>query len=179
MKKGLFTLVNCLVGLMLFAQDFTDNGKNLDVVCPSESCIHISFNSTIYFPFQEDKVWEIRNMEVATKKNGAFLGTGDLYVYGKDTAAILSLDLVFYAEDDSELYRMSKSDFEFFNEPASAEPIVFAGKMEPELGERVRYVDVEIKDSKRLPYYEITSDCYHACKEHELREAMKDFKKSK
>ncbi|SMD38933.1 hypothetical protein SAMN04488029_3950 [Reichenbachiella faecimaris] len=179
MKKGLFTIVNCFIGLVLFAQDFTDNGKNLSTVCPAESCIHISFNSTIYFPFEEDRVWEIRNMEVATKFNGNFLATGDLYVYGKDTAAILSLDLVFYADDDSEVYRMSKSDFEFYNEPASAEPIIFVGKMSQEEAELVRYVDLEIKDSKRLPYYEIDSDCYHACKEHKLKEAIKDFKKSK
>ncbi|MEP2025371.1 MAG: hypothetical protein ABJH98_09885 [Reichenbachiella sp.] len=179
MKKGLFTLVNCLVGLVLFAQDITDNGKNLDTVCPSESCVHIMFSSTIYFPFEEDKQWEIRNMEVATKKNGNFIGTGDLYVYGVDTAAILSLDLVFYAEDDTEIHRFSKSNFEFYNEPTTAEPIIFSGKMDEELGQQVRYVDVEIKDSKRLPYYEIDSDCYHACKEHRLKEAMKVFKKAK
>lgn len=179
MKKGLFTMVNCLIGLALFAQDFTDNGKNLDAVCPTESCVHIMFTGTIYFPFEEDKQWEIRNMEIATKKSGHFLGTGDLYVYGKDTAAILSLDLVFYADDDSEVYRESIKDFEFYNEPAYAEPITFQGKMDSEIGERVRFVDVEIKDSKRLPYYEIDSDCYHACKEHELKEAMKEFKKAK
>lgn len=180
MKKGLFILVNCLVGISLLAQDIKDNGNgNIQSLCPPESCIYITFRSTIFFPFEEDKEWEIRNMEVATKKNGNFLATGDLYVYGVDTAAVLALELVFISEADEELYRYKVPEFEFYNEPGTAEPIVISGKMEEGLAVSVGYVDVDIKNSKRLPYYEISSDCYHACKEHQLKEAMKAFKKAR
>ncbi|WP_422358529.1 hypothetical protein [Reichenbachiella sp.] len=179
MKKGLFTLVNCVFGFMLLAQDITDNGKNLQGLCPTESCIYITFTSTIYFPFAEDKQWEIRNMEIATKKNGNFLATGDLYIHGVDTAAALQLELVFISEDDKELYRYPIPEFEFYNEPAGAEPIVASGKMEASIAAQVSYVDVDIKGSRLMPYYEVDSDCYHACKEHKLKEAMKAFKKAK
>lgn len=180
MKNGLFILLNFLVSMSLLAQDITDNGKNnLQSLCSPESCVYITFTSTIYFPFQEDKEWEIRNMEIATKKNGNFLATGDLYVHGIDTAAVLALELVFISADDKEIYRHVIPEFEFYNEPGSAEPIVFSGKMDENLATAVSYVDVDINNSRRLPYYEISSDCYHACKEHKLKEAMKEFKKAK
>ena len=179
MKKSLLTLVNCFIGFALFAQDITDNGKNLQELCPTESCTYITFTSTIYFPFQEDKQWEIRNMEIATKKNGNFLATGDLYVHGKDMAAALNLELVFIAEDDKEIFRYAIPEFEFYNEPIGAEPIIAVGKMDEEMASRVSYVDVDINGSRLMPYYEVDSDCYHACKELKLKEAMKEFKKAK
>ncbi|MEO9804537.1 MAG: hypothetical protein ABJF04_14880 [Reichenbachiella sp.] len=180
MKKGLFIIVNCLLSIALFAQEFTDNGKNnLQSLCPTESCVYITFTSTIYFPFEEDKEWEIRNMEVATKNTGHFLATGDLYIHGIDTAAVISIDLVFISDDDQEIYRHSIPAFEFYNEPAAAEPIVVSGQMDKGLAVAISYVDIDITSSKRLPYYEISSDCYHACKEHKLKEAMKAFKKAK
>lgn len=179
MKKGLFTLVNCIMGFAIFAQDIADNGKNLQALCPTESCIYITFTSTIYFPFEEDKQWEIRNMEIATKKNGNFLASGDLYIHGEDTAAALMLEVVFIDANDEEVYRYAIPEFEFYNEPGSAEPFAFGGKMEESISQQVSYVDVEIKGSRMMPYYEIESDCYHACKEHQLKEAMKAFKKAK
>lgn len=179
MKKGLFTIVICLIGFTTFAQDITDNGKNLQELCPVESCTYITFTSTIYFPFEEDKQWEIRNMEIATKKNGNFLATGDLYIHGVDTAGALKLELVFISEDDKEIYRYPIPEFEFYNEPAGAEPFIAAGKMDESIASQVGYVDLDIKGSRLMPYYEIDSDCYHACKEHQLKEAKKAFKKAK
>lgn len=179
MKKGLFTLVNCFFGFILVAQDITDNGKNLQDLCSPESCTYITFTSTIYFPFEEDKQWEIRNMEIATKKNGNFLATGDLFVHGKDTAAALKLELVFISADDQEIFRYTIPEFEFYNEGRSAEPIFASGIMDEEIANQVSYVDVDINGSRLLPYYEVDSDCYHACKEHKLNEAMKAFKKAK
>ncbi|MEO9964746.1 MAG: hypothetical protein ABJF11_03090 [Reichenbachiella sp.] len=180
MKKGLFIILNCLLGFTLFAQDITDNGPaNLQSLCTAESCVYITFSSTIYFPFPEDKEWEIRNMEIATKNSGDFLATGDLYVHGIDTAAILNLELVFISSEDKELFRYTIPEFEFYNEPTTAEPIVISGKMDAGLALAVSYVDVDINNSRRLPYYEISSDCYLACKEHKLKEAMKAFKKAK
>lgn len=172
-------MVNCLVGCVLFAQDITDNGKNLKDLCPVESCTYITFTSTIYFPFEEDKLWEIRNMEVATKKNGNFMATGDLFVHGKDTAAALLLDIVFISEDDKEIFRYTIPEFEFYNEATGAEPFYASGKMDEAIAQSVSYVDVDINGSRLMPYYEVASDCYHACKEHRLKEAMKDFKKAK
>ncbi|UXX78171.1 hypothetical protein N7E81_12455 [Reichenbachiella carrageenanivorans] len=179
MKRSLFITMNCLVGFALFAQDISDNGKNLHDICPAETCTYITFTSTIYFPFEEDKQWEIRNMEIATKKSGHFMATGDLYVHGLDTGAALSLELVFISEDDKELYRQIIPEFEFYNEPTGAEPFFMIGQMDEELASVVSYVDVDINGSRRMPYYEIASDCYHACKEHQLNEALKTFRKAK
>ena len=179
MKKSLLTLVICLVGIMVYAQDITDNGNNLSEVCPTESCIYIAYSSTIYFPFEEDKQWEIRNMEIAIKKNGQFMASGDLYVFGVDTAAALKLELVFVSVDDKELLRHPIPEFEFYNEPGAAEPFFNRGEMDAPLVSQIGYVDVDIDGSRLMPYYEVKSDCYHACKEHKLKEAMKAFKKAK
>lgn len=177
----MFIVLNGLISVSLYAQqEIKDNGKNLQTVCSPESCSHIVFTSSIFFPFNDEtKEWEIRNMEVAIKKNGNFISTGDLYVYGVDTAAILTLELVFLSEDDTELYKYPIPTFEFYNEQGTAEPIIVSGKMDAETAQAVSYIDLDVHASERLPYYEISSDCYHACKEHQLKEAMKAFKKAK
>ena len=164
---------------LLAQDDFEDNGNNLQAVCPPETCQYMAFTEPIYFPYSEDKEWEIRNMELAIKKGGNFLSTGDLYVYGEDTAVIMKLEMIFFSPEGDKLFSFSVPEIEFYNEKSHAEPIVFSGKLEGTMTELVNYFDVKIKASQRLPYYEISEDCYLPCKEHKLKEAIKAFKKVK
>lgn len=159
--------------------EITNNGRNLENVCPTDACMYLYFQNNVYFPFEKDKDWEIQNLEVATKKNGNFLSSGDLYIQGVDTAAIISYTIEFYSEVDELLYSHVVPEFEFYNETGRAEPIYTSGKMDAELATKVNYLDLTINSSQRLPYYEIAADCYQACKEHGLKEAIKAFKKSK
>jgi len=166
--------------LSSFAQtDIQSNGLNLESVCSDESCTYINWEKRIYFPTQEEAQWFIDNLEFAIKKNGNYLITGDLYIYGQDSAAIISLNFIFIDASDQDVYMHKTGQFEFFNEPANAEPIVFSGVMPPEAATSINYLNIRFEHSEIIAYYNIHSSCFLPCKNNKLKEAMKAFKKSK
>ena len=179
-KIVLTSIISAIITLNLAAQDsFNDNGYNLKALCPPEKCKYIAWKEPTYFPFKEDKEWQINNMEIAIKSGGSIIMTGDMTVHGEEMAAIAQLEFVFVDDNDEDITSFKTEVFEFFNEPGNAEPIVFTGQIEEEVSKKVAYVLVEIREAKRVPYYEISSSCFLACKNIKLKDAMKAFKKGK
>lgn len=161
------------------ASEFENNGYNLENSCSDESCTYIQWGKPIYFPMSDDRQWFIDNLEFAIKDNGYFLITGDMHVYGQDSAAIVSIDFSFIDEQDKDITVHKTGQFEFFNEPGNAEPIVFSGKMEPDQAKAVQYLDIRFDHSEIIAYYNIHSSCFLPCKNHKLKEEIKAFKKAK
>ena len=154
------------------------NGFNLQSICTT-GCNYISFNETIYFPYDYDKQWQIDNLEFALKETGDFLVSGDLNIVGKDSAAILQLEFLFFDKDGETIHVFKPEKFEFFNDFGVAEPIIFSGSIPKEIALETKFADVGIKASEIVPYFTISSNCFHPCKSHKLKEAMKVFKKIK
>lgn len=181
MKKVLITsfLLVFMTGALLAQDGLKDDGFNLKTLCPPEKCKYIAWDKPTYFPFEEDREWQINNMEIGIKPSGKILITGDLHVYGEDTAAIIQLEFVFVDEQDNDLTSFKTEKFEFFNEPGNAEPIVFLGEIPGDMAKNVSYVITEMRHSERVPYYEISSSCFLACKNIKLKDSMKAFKKAK
>ena len=181
MPKYMLSFFLTLLSISAIAQDdkIPSNGHNLQAYCSTEACKYLNFEHTIYYPSKENREWEMQNMELSTNRNGGFIATGDLYVYGVDTAAVISYDIIFYSASDELLYTHQVVDFEFYNEGEWTDPMFTLGKMDVELARQVDYFNIDITASRRVPYYEISSDCYSACKDHEFSEAIKTFKKTK
>ncbi len=179
MKKILLPLL--FVASLCSAQEKpSSNGFNLANLCNNpQICTYMAFQESIVFPYEEDKEWQIDNLEVAIKTSGNFLITGDLFILGQDTAVILQIEFLFFDEDNQTIYTYKPDKFEFFNDPNSAEPIMFSGIVPDEVIGRIKYLDVGIKSSERVPYFEISSNCFQPCKALKLKDEMKAFKKKK
>lgn len=169
-----------IVSMGSFAQEaLKDNGFNIQELCPPEKCRYISWDTPTYFPFEDDKEWQINNLEIGIKKSGKMLISGDMNIVGEDTAAIVQLEFVFVDANDKNLASFKTDKFEFFNESGNAEPIVFSGEVPADVSSQVSYVLTEIRHSQRVPYYEISSSCFLPCKNFRLKEELKAFKKAK
>jgi len=182
MRKILFIiLLTSSIAYQNHAQEkINSDGFNLKDLCDDpKKCSYLQFLDIVYFPYEYDKEWQIENLEVAIKNTGDFLITGDLYIVGQDTAAVLQLDILFFDKDSKTVYTYKADKFEFFNDPYQAEPIVFSGKLPEEIKGIAKFADVGINFSERVPYYTIASNCFHACKSLKLKEKMKVFKKKK
>ena len=178
MKRLIIVPILLLVLIVNGQEKLKSNGFNLESLCP-KPCNYTPFIDIIYFPFDYDKEWQIENLEIAIKPSGDFLITGDLNIVGKDTAAILQLEFPFYDENSQNIHIYKPDKFEFFNDLGHAEPIVFFGKIPAVIAASIKFANVEISSSERVPYYTISSNCFHPCKSHKLKEAMKAFKKIK
>ncbi len=181
MKKRIITsffIAIMSVGAMA-QESLNSNGFNLQELCPPEKCKYISWSTPTYFPFEEDKEWQINNLEIGIKKSGKMLVTGDMNIIGEDTAAVVQLEFVFVDANDQDLTSFKTEKFEFFNEPGNAEPIVFSGEISADVSSQVAYVLTEIRYSERVPYYEISSSCFLPCKSVKLKDELKAFKKAK
>lgn len=179
-KMKRFILLPFLFGLTycIAQEKIESDGMNLAPICVAP-CNYIAFQESIYFPFEYDKEWQIDNMELALKESGEFLIVGDLFIVGEDTAAVLDLEFLFFDKDLKTVYKHKPGKFEFFNEPNYAEPIVFTGQIPQEISAKIKYLDVGIESSERVPYYSISSNCFQPCKNLLLSDAMKAFKKKK
>jgi hypothetical protein len=102
-----------------------------------------------------------------------------LNIVGKDSAAILQLEFLFFDKDAKTIHVFKPEKFEFFNDFGVAEPISFSGKIPLAIALETKFADVGIIASEIVPYFTISSSCYHPCKTHKLKEAMKAFKKIK
>lgn len=181
MMKKLFVLPLLLLFSYAQAQEkdeLESNGFNLQSLCAT-NCNYIFFKEIVYFPYDYDKEWQINNLEFALKDTGDFLISGDLSIVGKDSAAILELEFLFFDKDANTIHTFKPEKFEFFNDLDVAEPIVFSGKIPKEIALETKFADVGIKASEIVPYFTISSNCFRPCKSHKLKEAMKIFKKIK
>lgn len=182
-RPVLFPLLLALVSCQLHAQsDLKSNGpNNLQSICSSDDCIYVEIAGTISFPpTGPKKQWELYNLEIATSKvHGKFVATGDMAVVGIDTAAILTMELQFFDKGDQLLFTHRVEGLEFYNESRHAEPLLISGALADDMIEKVEYVGFDILGSKVIPYYEMKTSCYHACKNHQLNQAIKEFRKSK
>lgn len=151
------------------------NGFNLDRYC-GEPCRYITYQ-TYYFPYEHNKEWEIYNMEIAIKESGDFLITGDLNVLGSDNAITLELTFLFIDESNQIIHTTNSKRFEFFSESGQADPFVFTGNVSEEIAAKMHTVDFGVEFYERVPYYTISSNCFRPCKNLELKESIKTFRK--
>lgn len=177
--KRLILVPVLFICTIIQAQDkLESDGFNLESVC-QKPCNYIAFPETVFFPFDYDKEWQIDNLEFGLKPTGDFIITGDLNIVGKDTAAILELEFLFFDADAKTIHTEKVEKFEFFNDPGVAEPICFTGKLPENVAAQTKFADVGIVTSERVPYYTISSNCFHPCKSNILKDALKVFKKIK
>jgi len=179
MKKVL-VVVSCLISNLCFSQgkDVDHNGLNIEDVCTTNCFYSIVDNSFIY---EEDSVehWHMFNAEIALKSSGHYIATADIMMSGFELGAKLNFKLLFYNEFDKLIKEVESGEFEFYAEAGHAEPFIFSGQISDYLAKKVKYEYLEVVSSELVPYYEISSDCYVACKNHKLNEALKAFKKAK
>ncbi len=180
--KGI-NLMCCLMLLFagLRAQDtLNHNGYNLEPYCEGEACLYVIGGFPIHYPNLSHVEWVMENFEMALKKsNGQLIMTADLHVAGVDSAAVIELEFLFVNGDDETIFRFKSGKFEFFNDHNYAEPIVFSTRLPPSVAEQVSTVDVEIRHTDIIPYFQVQSNCFLPCKELRLKEAIKKFKKAK
>lgn len=168
------------VPLSLHAQDsLITNGFNLETYCSGEDCKYVTYSFPVHYPNVSHTQLILENFEIAIKENGYFLATGDLHVTGQDSAGIIQLELLFFSGSNEKLFSYKTDKFEFFNDADHAEPVMIAAEIPEELFPQVQLVDVEIRHSKKIPYYQVASNCFLPCKEVALKEAIKAFKKAK
>lgn len=177
--RGILLGIFCLIYNMSFGQDDLEhNGLDLENICPSESCLYSSVKNPIIYEEDGIEHWKLLNVEMVLKKTGHFIVTGDLSTSGEELAAILNFKILFYGDFDELIREVESGEFEFYSEPGIAEPFVFRGQLTKHMAEKISYLYFEVVSSKTVPYYEISSDCYVACKNHKLKEAKKAFRKS-
>ena len=179
-KLLLSAVVIVFIPLYSFSQEtYNNNGLNLESYCQGTYCKHIYYFSPIHYPNVLNIDWQIENFEIAIKKNGHFLATGDMHITGADAGAIVQLEFLFVDIENRNLHRHMSEKFEFFNDPDHAEPVVFRGQIPEGIFPEVNIVDVEVRFSKLTPSYELSTSCYLPCKEVALKDAIKAFRKSK
>jgi hypothetical protein len=178
--------INLVALLLVFvhvasAQDtFKNNGYNLKSYCDPTECIYFKFHNTMSYPLEsDDPDWKMANVEVAVKQSGSYIVTGDLGIIGKDMGAKLNFELQLFDANDQLIFVEQTGLFEFYSEPNQAEPMVFSGELDAEIAEKVDFIDFIVVKSEVLPYYELSSDCYGPCKNHQLNVSIKEFKKHK
>ncbi|MFY0627356.1 MAG: hypothetical protein JXR07_13730 [Reichenbachiella sp.] len=170
---------------LTFAQThYKSNGANdLQNICNDPSvCLYVELPPLIKYPQSggEKTQWELHNMELAAKKTtGHFIATGDMVVLSKDTAAILSFEIFFFDKDDELIHTINVEEYEFYNELHHAEPIMVTEVLESEIATSVEYLTMKFNDTRLIPYYEMKTNCYYACKNHKLNEEKHIFKKAK
>ncbi|MGL1887831.1 MAG: hypothetical protein OCD76_15050 [Reichenbachiella sp.] len=180
MKVIKLTAILCLVIFTVKGQpEYKHNGINLAPYCQSESCVYSALENPIVHVEDEVEHWKMYNVEFAAKRSGDYLITGDLAVSGQELGAKIVVNVYFYDENDVVLKEIQSGLIEFYSEPGHAEPFYVSGKLNKAIGPKVAFINIDISSSEVIPYYEISSDCYVACKEHRLNEAIKVFKKAK
>ncbi|MEQ6118386.1 hypothetical protein [Reichenbachiella sp. MALMAid0571] len=172
---GLF----CISYFSYGQKNLNNNGFNLTSLCSGESCKYISYSTPMHYPNANQIDWLMENFELVVKENGFFLASGDLHVTGVDMAAKIQLEFLFVDESNNNIFRFETDKFEFFNEPDYSEPISFTSQIPEELVSAISNVDVEIRYSEKIPYYQVNSNCFLPCKELKLKDAVKAFKKAK
>ncbi|SHJ62179.1 hypothetical protein SAMN04488028_101700 [Reichenbachiella agariperforans] len=167
------------VGITYGQTDYENNGYNLKNYCEPGNCLYFKFNNDMNYPVGSTEVeWTMTNTEIAVKRAGSYLVTGDLAIIGKDMGAKLNFEVHFYDADDQLIFKKETGIFEFYSEPNRAEPIVFYGEFDSDIAEKVDFMDFIVISSEVLPYYELSSDCYGPCKDHQLNVSIKEFRKS-
>ncbi|UXP31354.1 hypothetical protein N6H18_13445 [Reichenbachiella agarivorans] len=156
-----------------------NNGYNLKDYCDSESCLYFKFQNAMIHPAEGKADWEMSNVEVAVKKTGGYILTGDLAMSEKDRGARLNFEIQFFDKNDQLIYKEQSGVFEFFSEPHRAEPMVISGSLDEHISQQIDFLDFFLVSSEVVPYYELDSDCYGPCKSHELNVSIKEFKKLK
>lgn len=181
MRKINLLLAFAVVSQVALGQtSFENNGLNLKDYCEAGECIYFKFKNVMLHPMDsESPDWQLANMEVAVKRSGSYIVTGDMAVMGEEMGAKLNFKLTLFDGDDQVVFEKETGLFEFFSEPNKAEPIVFYGELDQEIAQKVDYMDFTVVESDVVPYYELSSDCYGPCKTYQLNASIKEFKKQK
>ena len=180
MKVLKLTVLLCLAFFTVRGQsDYKSNGLNLEPYCQPGVCIYSAVSNPIIHIEDGIEHWKMYAVELAAKKTGDYLITGDLSISGEELGAKIDVSIIFYDENDQVLKEVASGVFEFYSELGHAEPFYVSGKLDSKIGKQIAFISIDINSSVVLPYYDISSDCYVACKEHRLNEAIKSFKKAK
>lgn len=156
-----------------------DNGFNFEDLCKAPSCKYFKFENDILFPQNEGTDWVLTNVEVAFKKSGTYLLTGDMDVKGDEVGVIFQLEVEFFNKSDQIIHVEQTVFIEHYSEPNYAEPMVIRGSIPNEIASQVEYLSFLVIESENVPYYELTTDCYGPCNNFQLSSSMKAFRKLK
>lgn len=171
--------LSCLSTVSYGQENLISNGFNLTTYCSGEDCKYVTYSFPVHYPNVTHTQLILENFEIGIKENGYFLATGDLHVTGQDSAGIIQMELLFFNQANEKLFSYKTDKFEFFNDADHAEPVMIAAELPEELFSQVQLVDLEIRYSKKIPYYQVASNCFLPCKELALKEALKAFRKAK
>lgn len=156
-----------------------NNGYNLESHCASDDCKYFKFENDILYPQNEGTDWRMTNAEVALKKTGNYLLTGDLNVKGEEIGVRLRLEIEFFDANDEVIHAAQTDLIEYYSAPNYAEPIVISGVINSEIVSQMSYLSFLVIESENVPYYELSTDCYGPCNNYQLNASIKAFRKSK
>ena len=156
-----------------------NNGYNLESYCSLPDCKYFKFNNNIGFPQGKATDWEMLYSEIAVKHTGSYLLTGDMDIKKEEMGVKLTLDIEFFNANDYLIHTAQTSLLEFYSELNYAEPIVVKGQIPKDIVEQMAYLNFLVVESKTVPYYELSTNCYGPCNNYQLNESIKVFKKAR
>lgn len=156
-----------------------NNGYNLESYCRLPDCKYFKFNNNIGFPQGKGTDWEMLNPEIAIKNTGSYLLTGDMNIKEEEMGVRLVLEIEFFNAKDEMIYTAESNLMEYYSEPDYAEPIVVKGEIPNDIALNMSYLNFLVVGSEKVPYYELSTNCYGPCNNYQLNASIKAFKKSK
>jgi hypothetical protein len=180
MKKAIILSFQIILFYSAIAQtEEVNNGYNLKDHCNPSDCKYFKFSRTILFPLNDGTDWEMANAEIAIKDNGSYILTGDMDVKGEEMGAKLKFEIELYDANDIMIHKIETDEIEYYSDINYAEPIVLSGEMPSSIAKNMDFFNFLVVESKTLPYYELSTDCYGPCNNYQLTSSIKAFRKSK